>query len=129
MQCGLNLFAGLTGVHFIQNVQKWGQLAFTIERIHIVVDSNVTDAFAGEIDFRVLPSENIIAAQAGKVFGDHAVDFSIFDIIDHPLEGGAVIVRSGPSVIHIFAYYVQAMGLGVVSKHDALGLDAAALGL
>ena len=92
-------------------------------------NSNITDAFAGEIDFGILASQNIVPSQAGKVLGDYAVDLSIFDIIDHPLEGGAVIVRSGPSVIHVFAYYVQAMGFGIVLKHNALGLDAAALAL
>lgn len=51
MQGGFYLFAGLPGVHLVEDVQERGQFAFTVERVHIVIDRNVTHTLAGEIDF------------------------------------------------------------------------------
>ena len=30
---GLDLFAGLAGVHLVQDIQEWGKLAFSVEEI------------------------------------------------------------------------------------------------
>ena len=53
----LDLFAGLAGVHLVQNIQEWGKFAFSVEGVHIVVDRNVADAFAWEVDFGFQPPE------------------------------------------------------------------------
>jgi len=57
-----DLFAGLAGVHFIQDVQKRGKLAFTVESVHVVIDGNIADAFAWKVDFRVLAGQDIVSA-------------------------------------------------------------------
>ena len=59
---GLDLFAGLAGVHLVQDIQEWGKLAFSVEGVHIVVDRNVADAFAWEVDFCVLAGQNVVSA-------------------------------------------------------------------
>ena len=52
----LYLFAGLAGVHFIQNVEEWGKLILS------VIDSDIADSFAGKVDFRVLAGQNVVSA-------------------------------------------------------------------
>ena len=61
----LDLFAGLAGGHFIQDVQERGKLAFSVERVHIVIDGNVAYTLAGEIDVRVLSGQDVISSQTG----------------------------------------------------------------
>ena len=56
------LFAGLAGVHFIQNVEEWGKLILSVDGVHIVIDSDIADAFAGKVDFRVLAGQNVVSA-------------------------------------------------------------------
>ena len=58
----LYLFAGLAGVHFIQNVEEWGKLILSVDGVHIVIDSDIADAFAGKVDFRVLAGQNVVSA-------------------------------------------------------------------
>ncbi len=61
----LDLFAGLAGVHLIQDVQERGKLAFSVERVHIVIDGNVAYTLAGEIDVRVLSGQDVVSSQTG----------------------------------------------------------------
>ena len=116
-------------MHLIQNVQKRGQLTFAIQSIHIVVDGDIADTLAGEIDFRILPGKDVVPTQAGQILGDYAVDFPVLDVVDHPLKTGAVIVCAGPAVVHVLAYHMKAMVPRVGLKHGALRLDADALPL
>ena len=61
----LYLFAGLAGVHFIQNVEEWGKLILSVDGVHIVIDSDIADAFAGKVDFRVLAGQNVVFCLSG----------------------------------------------------------------
>ena len=57
------LFAGLAGVHFIQNVEEWGKLILSVDGVHIVIDSDIADG--GEVfgDFyTVVPTYKILRA-------------------------------------------------------------------
>ena len=38
-------------MHFIQNVEEWGKLILSVDGVHIVIDSDIADAFAGESRF------------------------------------------------------------------------------
>ena len=44
----LYLFAGLAGVHFIQNVEEWGKLILSVDGVHIVIDSDIATPLLGK---------------------------------------------------------------------------------
>ena len=95
----LDLLAGLPGVHFVENVEEWSQLIFAVKGVNIIIYGNIANALTGEINLRVLPGQDVISAQPGQVFRHDTVDFAIFDVINHALESGTVVVRTTPAVI------------------------------
>ena len=46
----------------ITNVEEWGKLILSVDGVHIVIDSDIADAFAGKVDFRVLAGQNVVSA-------------------------------------------------------------------
>ena len=82
-----------------------------------------------ELHIRVLPGQDVISAQPGQVFRHDTVDFAIFDVINHALESGTVVVRTTPAVIDILLDHSKTMLLSVLPQHHSLCLNAATLTL
>lgn len=61
----LDLFAGLPGVHFIQNIEEWGQLILTVKGVYIVIHGNITHTFAGKVNLRILAGQDVVATKTG----------------------------------------------------------------
>ena len=125
VQRSLYLLAGLAGMHLVQNAQERSQLAFAIQRVHIVVDGNVAHTLAGEVEVRVLAGHDVVTSESGQILRDDAVDLAILNVVDHPLESWTVKVRARPAIVDVFVHHVQTMLLRVLAKHHSLRADAA----
>ncbi len=120
LESSSDLLAGLSCLHFIEDVEKRGHLTFTLRRVNIVVDGDVANAFAGKVDFCVLPRQDVVASKTGKVFRDDAVDLAVLNVLNHSLERGTVEVGAGIAIVNVLVDDHHALLLGVAAKHEPL---------
>ncbi len=59
----LDLFAGLPGVHFVENVEERCDLAFAFLAVHSIADCDISYPFGREVDVCVLSGENVVPAK------------------------------------------------------------------
>ena len=121
-----DLLGCIPRIHLIDDVFEGGNVRIRAVGIVAVIDGDVAHALGGKIDLRILPCCNVVASQAGKVFGDDQIDLFGFDVPDHPLEIRAVKIRAAPAVVYIFAKYSIAVFRRIASKHFALCDDTCA---
>ena len=99
----LDLLGDVLGVHIVHDGTKWGDVVGG--RVHAGVDAvqqgDIPHPLFREIPLHIMPSHNVIAAQAGQVLGDDHVDLLGFDIADHPLKVRSVKIGPAPAVINI----------------------------
>ena len=121
-----DLLGCIPRIHLIDDVFEGGNVRIRAVGIVAVMDGDVAYALGGEIDLRILPCRNVVASQAGKVFGDDHIDLLCFDVPDHPLEIRAVKVCAAPAVVYIFVKYNIAVFRRIAPKHFALRDNACA---
>ena len=66
-----------------------------------------------------LPGVHLIQ-NPGQVLGDHTVDLSVLNIVNHPLKARPVEVCTAPSIVDILVYYGHLMLGSVLPEHHAL---------
>lgn len=75
--------------------------------VHGVVDGNEPHTECGEHTLKIVPHIDVVTAEAGKILDDNAIDFSCFKVGKHSLEGWAVKICAGITVICIMLGNVQ----------------------
>ena len=96
MSLGFDLPADVQRVGFVDHVfQRQHNTAVKLVSaggIKLVGDGNEPDIPGHEVLLDIIAGVDKIAAQAGQVFHDHAVNASCLDFFQHPLKTGPVIV-------------------------------------
>ena len=75
--------------------------------VHGVVDGNEPHTECREHTLKIVPHIDVVTAEAGKILDDNAIDFSCFKVGKHSLEGWAVKICAGITVICIMLGNVQ----------------------
>lgn len=75
--------------------------------VHGVVDGNEPHTECGEHTLKIIPHIDVVTAEAGKILDDNAIDFSCLKVGKHSLEGWAVKICAGITVICIMLGNVQ----------------------
>ena len=78
----------------------------------------------GEINLRKTACFKVISAEAGKVFCNNAVDFSVLNIRQHTLKARSVGIRSAPTVINVDLADCKAVFPTIACEHFLLRLYA-----
>ena len=106
---GPNLAAGIAGVKLVEpvlNARKIVVYAVRVNGVVVVVNGDVANAILGKGEVGVQTSQGRIAPQSGQILRDNDSYTPCFDLDQHTLKAGTVIVRAGVaiilSLIHIF---------------------------
>ena len=103
MGLGFDLPANVQGVGFVNHVfQRQHDASVKLVgagRIKLIGHSDKTDIPGHKVLLDIIAGIYEIAAQAGQVFDDHAVNMPCFDFFQHILKTGPVIVQAGQAVI------------------------------
>ena len=68
--------------------------------VHAVVDGDEAHTLLGEGDLGEHSDLQVVSAHSRQVFGDHALDLSVFHAVHHLHEAGSLKIRPAPSVVH-----------------------------
>ena len=124
----LYLFAGGLGIPLVKQIGKGGKLiAVFALRVHIVQYGDKADAGFGVEDFLIPAYADMLPPEAAQILCGDAVDLAGLHIVHHPLKIRTLEIRPAPSVIHIFAYDVQAVLAGILPEDGALRFNAHAV--
>ena len=103
MGLGFDLPANVQGIGFVDHVfQRQHDAAVKLVgagRIKLIGHGYETDIPGHKVLLDIIAGIYEIAAQAGQVFDDHAVNMPCFDFFQHILKTGPVIVQAGQAVI------------------------------
>lgn len=75
---------------------------FFVGGVYIVIDGNKPNTVSREHPAQLAACLDVLTAQAGQVFHDNAVDFSVCDLLHHFLERGAVKENTAVTIIDFF---------------------------
>jgi hypothetical protein len=67
----------------------------------MICHSDVTNSLGRKIDFRIVASHNIVAAQSGKIFGNNHIDHAVLHVIQQFLKSRSCKIHTGETVINI----------------------------
>lgn len=99
-----------------------------VRAVHRVVDGDKAHAKGGEHALQIVAHVDVVAAEAGEIFDDHAADLARAKVGEHTIEGGAVEVRAGEAVVGVMPGDVQLrVRIAVVLDHALLAENAVAL--
>lgn len=84
-----------------------------VQRIHVVVDGDVTDIVACKGFFQQDTHHKAVSAQPGMVFHKDGRDISRFHLFHHGFVAGAVERDSGIAVVHKKLWVGKAVGIGI----------------
>lgn len=113
MEGGFDLPAGVLGPELIEQVFEWNEIGQTFLGIFIVIDCNEADLLFREVEFQVVIHRDVFTAEPGKVFHQDTVDFSSFNVIQHPLKARTFKVCARPAIIHIFVHNKESLVMGI----------------
>mgnify|MGYP001630132860 CR=1 FL=1 len=124
-----NLAAGITGVKLVEpvlNARKIVVYAVRVNGVVVVVNGNVANAILGKGEVCVQTRQGRVAPQSGQVFRDNDSYTPCFDLDQHTLKAGAVIVRAGVAIIHKEHRVREVVLFGVFQKDSLLVLNGQA---
>ena len=124
-----NLAAGIAGVKLVEpvlNARKIVVYAVRVNGVVIVVNGNVANAILGKGEVCVQTRQGRVAPQSGQVFCDNDSYTPCFDLDQHTLKAGAVIVRAGVAIIHKEHWVREVDLFGVFQKDSLLVLNGQA---
>ena len=126
---GPNLAAGIAGVKLVEpvlNACKIVVYAVRVNGVIVVVNGNVANAILGKGKVGVQTSQGGIAPQSGQILCDNDSYMSRFNLGQHTLEAGTVIVRAGVAIIHKEHRVRKVILLSVFQKNSLLVLNGQA---
>ena len=103
--------------------------AVGVDGVKVVVDGDIPHPILGKGEVDIQPREGRVAAQPRQVFGDAHGYPPIFDLLQHFLKAGAVIVGATVSVVHKKGRVGEPMLFRVLEQYGALVLDGVTLTL
>ena len=124
-----NLAAGIAGVKLVEpvlNARKIVVYAVRVNGVVVVVNGNVANAILGKGKVCVQTRQGRVAPQSGQVFRDNDSYTPCFDLDQHTLKAGAVIVRAGVAIIHKEHRVREVVLFGVFQKDSLLVLNGQA---
>ena len=95
--------AGILGEKLVEPVLDAGDVAVRavgVDGVKVVVDGDIPHIVLREGEVDVQPSQRGIPPQSGQVLGDADGHPSRFDLREHGLEAGAVVVGAAVPVVH-----------------------------
>ena len=120
-----NFLGNVTAVHIVQDVLERGDVHFLpSQTVHTVRDGDIPNMVLRKENLDITTSFNIVAAKTGKVFRDNAVDFSGFNVGNHPLERRTVEIAPGVAIVHIIFIAEHSILFRKVFQHQLLVADA-----
>ena len=126
---GPNLAAGIAGVKLVEpvlNARKIVVYAVRVNGVVVVVNGDVANAILGKGEVGVQTRQGRVAPQSGQVFRDNDSYTPCFDLDQHTLKAGAVIVRAGVAIIHKEHWVREVVLFGVFQKDSLLVLNGQA---
>ena len=108
MQADTDFLGGIARIPLVEQVADRGKaLSVPALAVHAVVDGNEPHTECGEHTLKIVPHIDVVTAEAGKILDDNAIDFSCLKVGKHSLEGWAVKICAGITVICIMLGNVQ----------------------
>ena len=123
---GFHLFAGITAVKLIKQVQKAHDIgtAVIFHGVDAIVERDEAAPDGGEQIIGVLPKLDVVPAKPGEVFNKDDVDTSGFGVSDQPLDAGALEIGPTITVINIYVYLVPVLLPHISLKQQLLIFNA-----
>ena len=121
-----NLAAGITGVKLVEpvlNARKIVVYAVRVNGVVVVVNGNVANAILGKSEVCVQTCQGRIASQSGQILRDNDSYTPRFNLDQHTLKAGAVVVRAGISIVHKEHRVRKVILLSVFQKNSLLRRD------
>ena len=118
-----NLAAGITGVKLVEpvlNARKIVVYAVRVNGVVVVVNGNVANAILGKSEVCVQTCQGRIASQSGQILRDNDSYTPRFNLDQHTLKAGAVVVRAGISIVHKEHRVRKVILLSVFQKNSLL---------
>ena len=107
--------AGVTGVKFVHDVQKWGEVVISLLiAVDTVVDGDKPDALISEHDIGVEANLEIVTSEAAHVLDNDGGHVPGLYLGNHGLEAVPVKGRAAHSIVREVPDIGEAVPLGVV---------------
>ena len=97
--------------------------AVRVNGVVVVVNGNVANAILGKGEVGVQTCQGRITPQSGQIFRDNDSYMPRFDLGQHTLEAGTVIVRAGVAIVHKEHRVREVVLFGVFQKDSLLRRD------
>ena len=94
--------------------------------VHGIIHGNVANPFLWKDFADQLACVGIVASETAQVFGQHDIEFALFDFREHTLEAGAVLIHTGVSIVTENARHIPALFLTVAAQKFFLILNTGA---
>lgn len=85
----------------LDDITEWSKLIVSLGTVHSIIYSDKVNVMVWENDFRIHTYLQIVTSQTRHILDDNPLDFSAFNIGNHPLEVRSVEIRSRKSIINI----------------------------
>jgi len=124
-----NLSAGIAGVKLVEpvlNARKIVVYAVRVNGVVVVVNGNVANAILGKGEVGVQTCQGRITPQSGQILCDNDSYTPCFNLDQHTLKAGTVIVRAGISIVHKEHRVRKVILLSVFQKNSLLVLNGQA---
>ena len=100
-------------IRLIHDVQKRGEVVFSVLAVHTVIDGNEPDAALTK-DFHDLTDFEIIAPQAAHVLDDDRLHISSLDFLHHSGEAGTVEAGARDTIVREMGRIRKTIPAGIV---------------
>ena len=110
----------------VLNARKIVVYAVRVNGVVVVVNGNVANAILGKSEVCVQTCQGRIASQSGQILRDNDSYTPRFNLDQHTLKAGAVVVRAGISIVHKEHRVRKVILLSVFQKNSLLVLNGQA---